>query len=161
MANPAPFWKTKRLGKMSQAEWESLCDGCGQCCLHRLEDADTGAIAMTDVACELLDTNSCRCGDYENRKDIVADCVQLTPASVVKLPWLPETCACRLVADGQDLPDWHPLVSGSPDSVHEADISVQGKVISENFVDNLEEHVTRWLEREVKNQPIWRLGMPP
>lgn len=157
---PNPFWKTKRLSDMSREDWESLCDGCGQCCLHKLEDADTGAIAMTDVACELLDTHTCRCGDYANRKEIVEDCVQLTPATVGRLPWLPETCAYRLVWQGEDLPDWHPLVSGSPDSVHEAGISVQDKVVSETFVDDLEDHVTRWLEEKVKNRPIWRLGMP-
>lgn len=160
MTGQLPFWKTKQLKDLSLSEWESLCDGCGQCCLHKLEDADTSAIAMTDVACELLDTHTCRCKDYSNRKKIVPDCVQLTPSTVTKLPWLPETCAYLLVANGDDLPNWHPLISGSAESVHKAGISVQDKVISETLVDDLEDHVTRWLEQTVKTRPVWRLGQP-
>src|SRR5688572_28711526 len=107
---------------MTASEWESLCDGCGRCCLVKLEDEDTGQIDYTDVACTLLDGDSCRCRDYANRQRKVADCVRLTPAAVRSLSWLPPTCAYRLVAEGQGLPWWHPLVSGDPETVHLAGI---------------------------------------
>ncbi len=126
-ARAAPFWKTKRLSQMSQAEWESLCDGCGRCCLNKLEDIDTGATHFTNVACRLFDTASCRCKDYANRKRQVSDCVQLSPRNVKRIVWLPPTCAYRLVAEGKDLAWWHPLVSGSPETVHEAGVSVRGR----------------------------------
>ncbi len=120
-----PFWKTKTLAQMTRIEWESLCDGCGQCCLHKLQDMDNGDYYITDLACTLLDCRTARCGDYGNRFSIVPDCVQLTPKKVYETDWLPETCAYRLVAEGQDLAWWHPLVSGSPETVHEAGISVR------------------------------------
>lgn len=123
-----PFWKTKPLEAMSAAEWESLCDGCGKCCLSKLEDEDTAEIYWTTVACHMLDPQSCRCSDYANRKVHVPDCVQLTPDSVRTLDWLPATCGYRLVAHGQDLYWWHPLLSGSRDTVHEAGISVRGRI---------------------------------
>ncbi|MEJ0023585.1 MAG: YcgN family cysteine cluster protein [Alphaproteobacteria bacterium] len=122
-----PFWKTKTLAEMTEGEWESLCDGCGKCCLIGLEDADTGEIYLTDVACDLLDSGACRCKDYANRKKHVPDCVKLTPELVPELTWLPKTCAYRLVAEKKDLRWWHPLVSGDPESVHEANVSVRGK----------------------------------
>ncbi|AQS41662.1 MAG: Hypothetical protein BHV28_09670 [Candidatus Tokpelaia hoelldobleri] len=117
-----------KLRAMSQAEWESLCDGCGRCCMHKLEDEDTGNYYATSVSCALLDCESCRCVDYENRKTRIADCIRLTPDMVQTLPWLPEDCAYRLVAEGKPLKWWHHLVSGSHETVHEAGISVRGKV---------------------------------
>lgn len=123
-----PFWRRKALSELAAAEWESLCDGCGRCCLVKLEDEDTGAIAYTDVACRLFDAGTCRCKDYENRQKKVPDCVRLKPEEVSSLSWLPPTCAYRLVADGRDLPWWHPLVSGDPRTVQEAGISVRGRV---------------------------------
>lgn len=142
---PLPFWKQKTLTQMSQEEWESLCDGCGQCCLHKVEDADTGEIGLTDVACAWLDLEGCGCKDYENRQKNVPDCVQLTPGRATTLRWLPQSCAYRLVADGKDLHWWHPLVSGDPDTVHEAGISVRGKAVSEEHVKDIEQHVVDWL----------------
>jgi uncharacterized cysteine cluster protein YcgN (CxxCxxCC family) len=123
-----PFWKTKTLEAMTPQEWESLCDGCGKCCLSKLEDEDTGEIYWTTVACRLLDAQSCRCSDYSDRKRHVPDCVQLTPGTVRDLDWLPATCGYRLVAGGEDLYWWHPLVSGSAETVHQAGISIRGRV---------------------------------
>ncbi|MTI10901.1 YcgN family cysteine cluster protein [Curvivirga aplysinae] len=145
-SEPLPFWETKSLYEMTQTEWESLCDGCGQCCLHKMEDIDTGEIAVTNVACKLLDLNSCQCKHYPNRLDHVPDCVQLTPKDAETLTWLPKTCAYKLIADGDDLPTWHPLISGDPNTVHEAGISVQDEVVGEEEVEDLEEHVMHWLE---------------
>ncbi len=125
------FWKRKSLAEMSSAEWESLCDGCALCCLQKLEDEDTGEIFFTDVACKLLDLNSCRCRDYPARAKKVANCLVLSVENPQAFAWLPATCAYRLLADGGDLPEWHPLLTGDPDSVHEAGISVMGKVVSE------------------------------
>ena len=127
-AMPEPFWKTKTLEEMSAAEWESLCDGCGKCCLSKLEDEDTGDIYFTTVGCRLLDSQACRCRDYANRTALVSDCVRLTPQSVCTISWLPSTCAYRLIAEGRDLYWWHHLISGSTDTVHQAGISVRGKV---------------------------------
>lgn len=131
---------------MSEAEWESLCDGCGRCCLNKLEDFDTGEIFWTDVACTLLDGESCRCRKYETRFETVPDCVALTPEAVRSLAWLPPTCAYRLVAEGTNLKWWHPLRSGDPESVHRAGISVKGRTVSEDGVPvaGLEDHVVRW-----------------
>ncbi|MFG1419057.1 YcgN family cysteine cluster protein [Xanthobacter sp. V0B-10] len=123
-----PFWRTTPLAAMNAAQWESLCDGCGRCCLVKLEDEDTGQIAYTDVACRLFDTGSCRCSDYAHRSEKVEDCVRLTPEAVATLSWLPPTCAYRLLQEGKDLPFWHPLISGDPASVHAAGISVAGRV---------------------------------
>jgi uncharacterized protein len=141
MSPSQPFWRTVPLAAMTSAQWESLCDGCGKCCLHKLEDADTGDIHFTNVACHLLDLTSCRCANYPHRKKLVPDCVKLTPERIEQLRWMPQTCAYRLVAAGEDLPHWHPLVSGDPDSVHAAGISVRGRVISERFAGPLEDHV--------------------
>ena len=129
-----PFWRVKALEKMTQPEWESLCDGCGRCCLNKLEDEDTGDIHLTRLSCALLDISSCRCSDYANRKTLMPDCVQIDPAKARSLPWLPVTCAYRLVAEGKDLPWWHPLISGRPETVHEAGISVRGLARSEKGV---------------------------
>ena len=123
-----PFWRTKSLDEMSEAEWESLCDGCGRCCLNKLEDWDTGEISWTDIACRLLDGQTCRCTKYTSRQVLVPDCIPLTPDTVRSLTWLPPTCGYRLIAEGRDLYWWHPLVSGDPDTVHAAGISVRGRV---------------------------------
>ncbi|TCD13532.1 YcgN family cysteine cluster protein [Oricola cellulosilytica] len=123
-----PFWQTKSLGEMSPDEWESLCDGCGKCCMSKLIDDDTDEIHFTTVACRLFNENTCRCADYLNRQAIVPDCVRLTPENVGEIEWLPSTCAYRLLAEGRPLYDWHPLVSGDPASVHEASMSMRGRV---------------------------------
>jgi len=131
---------------MTAGEWESLCDGCGKCCLVKLQDADTDVVVYTDVACRLLDCGSCRCSDYPNRKAKVTDCVVLSPALVNELGWMPSTCAYRLLKEGKDLYWWHPLVSGDPNTVHDAGISVRGRAISEALVEDAElpEHVVDW-----------------
>jgi len=146
MAETAPFWRRKTLEEMTDAEWESLCDGCGRCCLNKLEDWDTGRIAWTNVACRLLDGDSCKCRDYPNRFATVPDCEQLTPEVVRSISWLPPTCGYRLVGEGRDLPWWHPLVSGDPDTVHAAGVSVRGRTVSEEGipVEALEDHVVAW-----------------
>lgn len=132
--NTPPFWKRKSLAEMDRAEWESLCDGCGRCCLHKLEDIDTGLLFYTSVVCHLFDDEHCRCTRYEARSVLVPDCLVLEPGNLDRINFLPETCAYRLLNEGLDLPDWHPLVSGDPESVHKEGISVRGKVISETYV---------------------------
>ncbi|MFP4160787.1 MAG: YcgN family cysteine cluster protein [Ectothiorhodospira sp.] len=139
------FWEGRPLEDLSRDEWEALCDGCGRCCLHKLQDADTDEIYFTDVACRLLDLHSCRCGDYARRTRHVPDCIALWPDEVAQTPWLPSTCAYRLLAQGDPLPEWHPLVSGDPQSVHAAGVSVRGRVISEEAMDDdWEAHVVQW-----------------
>jgi uncharacterized cysteine cluster protein YcgN (CxxCxxCC family) len=141
------FWKTKSLEEMSDAEWESLCDGCARCCLEKLEDEDTGKIYFTHVSCKLLDAGLCACKDYSHRSELVSDCVRLTPSNVRTLNWLPPSCAYRMVAEGRDLYWWHPLVSGDPDTVHQAGVSVRGRVQgTENEIadEDLEDHIVRW-----------------
>jgi uncharacterized cysteine cluster protein YcgN (CxxCxxCC family) len=142
----APFWETTPLAVMSETQWESLCDGCGKCCLIRLEDEDTGAIHLTDVHCRLFDGIACRCRDYVNRQAKVPDCVKLTPETVGSLSWLPRTCAYRLVAEGRPLFDWHPLVSGDASSVHDAGMSVIDATISEKAVRRraLARRIVQW-----------------
>lgn len=120
---------------MNSAEWEALCDGCGKCCLNKLEDADTAEVAYTSVACRLFDGESCRCADYANRRRHVPECVFLTPATLPQNAyWMPNTCAYRLLYEGRELPDWHPLISGDPNSVHAAGQSVKNRTISELLV---------------------------
>ncbi|WP_204949339.1 YcgN family cysteine cluster protein [Methylopila capsulata] len=137
LAEP-PFWRVKTLAEMSAPEWESLCDGCGRCCLLKLQDEDTDRIAYTDVACRLFDLGTCRCSDYPNRQTRVPDCVRLTPEIVEDIGWLPPTCAYRLVDEGKDLPAWHPLVSGDPETVVTAGVSVRSRVASETGVSEWE-----------------------
>ncbi|WP_298920665.1 YcgN family cysteine cluster protein [uncultured Roseobacter sp.] len=138
------FWERKPLGKLSQREWESLCDGCGKCCLNKLEDEDSGAVALTRIACRLLDDSTCRCAHYENRHQFVPDCIVLKPNNLDRHAyWMPETCAYRLLWQGDPLPDWHPLISGTSQSVHDAGVSVQGWTLSEFDIpeDEWEDHV--------------------
>ncbi|MBX3598543.1 MAG: YcgN family cysteine cluster protein [Rhizobiaceae bacterium] len=145
-----PFWKQKTLEAMTSQEWESLCDGCGKCCLSKLEDEDTGDIYWTSVGCRLLDSGSCRCRNYENRMQIVDDCVGLNPQNVRTIVWLPQTCAYRLVAEGRELYWWHPLVSGSKETVHEAGISVRGRVTAlENELADAEDYFDHMLDHDL------------
>lgn len=127
-----PFWQTKRLDEMTVREWESLCDGCGLCCLVRFEDEDTGEITPTRVACRLFDSDACTCTNYAERHKHVPDCIKLTPYNIEKLPWMPLSCAYRRLDEGKDLPHWHPLITGDPESVHLADVSVRGQTINED-----------------------------
>jgi uncharacterized cysteine cluster protein YcgN (CxxCxxCC family) len=144
MAARPPFWKTKRLSEMTQAEWESLCDGCGRCCLHKLRYEETGELAFTNVACRLLDLNTCRCGDYARRREHVPDCVHLNPQALEKIDWLPPSCAYRRLAEGRDLAWWHPLVSGDPETVHAAGVSVRGRAVGERTAGPLDHHIADW-----------------
>lgn len=146
-AQEGSFWKTKTLEQLSPGEWESLCDGCARCCLEKLEDEETGDIYHTHISCKLLDSGLCACRDYPNRQAQVPDCVRLTPHEVRTLTWLPPSCAYKLVAEGRDLYWWHHLISGDPNSVHEAGVSVRGRVYgTEADVpdDELPAHIVKW-----------------
>ncbi|MBK5931531.1 YcgN family cysteine cluster protein [Halochromatium salexigens] len=155
MAKPCPssepipsidaFWQHLPLEQISAAQWESLCDGCAKCCVTKYEDEDTGAIHYTDVACHLLDQERCQCGDYPHRSTRVPDCITLTPATLAEPYWLPETCAYRLVAEGQPLPDWHPLVCGDPDAVHRLGYSVRGRVECETTAGDPLMRLITWI----------------
>lgn len=137
MTPPRPrFWETVPLEKMTRPEWESLCDGCGKCCLNKLEDEDTGEVALTRVACRLLDDDTCQCSQYPIRHQFVPECIVLKPGNLEKnLYWMPETCAYKLLWTGKKLFKWHPLISGDRDSVHRAGVSVQGMTVSEFEID--------------------------
>ncbi|MDX1541560.1 MAG: YcgN family cysteine cluster protein [Geminicoccaceae bacterium] len=141
-----PFWQRKSLAEMTPDEWEQLCDGCGRCCLLKLEDEDTAEVVYTDVACRLLDLGTCRCTRYPIRRRLVRDCVALTPENLERLEWMPSTCAYRRLHEGRGLPDWHPLVTGRAESVHEAGISVRGRVLREGTVadEDLEDRIVDW-----------------
>jgi len=145
----ASWWNRLALSELSVEQWERLCDGCGQCCLHVLEDEETGDFARTTVHCRYLDATACRCTDYANRQQNVPACVALTPTRAAQYDWLPPTCAYRLRAAGLPLQDWHPLETGDPDSVHRAGISVRGRIISEEFVpdEHMQDYVMHWVEQ--------------
>jgi uncharacterized cysteine cluster protein YcgN (CxxCxxCC family) len=141
-----PFWREKAIKDLNPEEWEALCDGCARCCLQKLEDDATGEIYYTQVVCDLLDEETCRCGDYVNRSHRVPECVVLKPAILDQLHWMPSTCAYRLLAQGEDLPEWHPLVTGDRNSTHLAGMSVRGRVyrLSEICEDDLEDYIVDW-----------------
>ena len=149
-----PFWKTKTLADMNKAEWESLCDGCGRCCLNKLEDEDTGKFLYTRAACKLLDIGTCQCMDYVNRAKRVPDCVTLTPKNVPELGWLPESCAYRRLDEGKGLSWWHPLVSGTPDTVRQAGISVENEAYTEEgiSIEELVHHI--WKLPKAKRKTV-------
>lgn len=148
MAETQAWWNTVPLAELSPGQWEALCDGCAKCCLHKLEDEDSGEVYYTKVRCRYLHESSCRCSDYANRSVLVPNCIQLTPATTSALEWLPETCAYRLRANHQPLADWHPLVSNDPESVHRAGISIRGRAVSDEYVhpDGYDEHIIHWVE---------------
>ncbi len=152
MTDPTPFWQRKQLDQMTRAEWESLCDGCGRCCLHKLRHEDTGELSFTNVACRLLDLHSCGCSKYATRRRHVPDCVQLTPEVLREIDWLPPSCAYRRVAEGRGLAWWHPLVSGDPETVHTAGISVRGRAISEKYAGPMEDHIAGWPGRNARGR---------
>ena len=145
----AEFWQRKSLAQMNESEWESLCDGCARCCMIKLQDEETDEVHYTALVCDLLDIETCRCSRYPQRHELVPDCVELTAQTAATFGWLPVTCAYRTLAEGRPLPDWHPLVSGDPDSVHQAGISVRGKVVPQAAVhsDEQDTMVVSWVEQ--------------
>jgi uncharacterized cysteine cluster protein YcgN (CxxCxxCC family) len=144
------FWDDKSLVEMTPAEWEALCDGCGRCCLMKLEDEDTGEIYNSDVRCRLLNGDTCRCSDYPNRQAKVKDCIKLTPENVTTIDWIPRSCAYRRLAEGRGLAWWHPLISGDPETVITAGISVKGRTVAEGEVKagTWEDHIAEWPQYE-------------
>lgn len=142
------FWEEKTLSEMTTEEWEALCDGCGRCCLMKLEDEDSGEILNSDVHCRLFDPESCRCADYPNRQAKVPDCIKLTPENVTTISWIPKSCAYRRLAEGRGLAWWHPLVSGDPETVVAVGVSVRGRTVNETDVKDgeWESHVAEWPE---------------
>ena len=144
MSNNKHFWETKSLNQMTKVEWESLCDGCGKCCLHKLEDIDTGEISVSNVSCSFLDQTSCKCKDYKNRNENVPDCIQLDLKNLKKLDWLPSTCAYRLIDEGESLHDWHHLISGSSETIHERGMSVRDCSVNESSLKNVEKYILEW-----------------
>lgn len=145
-----PFWEDKSLNEMSAEEWEALCDGCGRCCLTKLEDEETAEVFVSDVHCRLLDGETCRCTDYVNRQKKVPDCIRLTPDNVGEIAWIPRSCAYRRLAEGRGLAWWHPLVSGDPETVVAAGVSVRGRTLSEEKVTagEWEDHIVTWPDWE-------------
>lgn len=143
----ADFWHHKSLAQMNRDEWEALCDGCGKCCLHKLEDEETHELAYTRVICRYFDEGNCRCKVYQTRKTLVPECVVLTPENLKQLHFMPSSCAYRLLHEGKELPAWHPLLSGKRTAAIESGNSVAGKVISEEYVheDGLDEHIVKWV----------------
>ncbi len=142
------FWKNKSLQEMTPEEWESLCDGCAKCCIFKFEEAETGHIMQTDVVCKLLDLDTCYCSRYEQRKILVPDCITISPENILQLKWMPVTCSYRLLALGKELPNWHPLVTGNKKSAIAADKTVQGNVVSETEIDDLEQRIIGWFDPE-------------
>jgi uncharacterized cysteine cluster protein YcgN (CxxCxxCC family) len=156
-ADPRPFWEVKALGEMTPAEWESLCDGCGLCCLVRFEDEDTGEVIPTRVHCRLFDPKTCQCSDYANRKVHVPECIKLTPGNIDDLEWMPPSCAYRRLYEGKPLPHWHPLITGDPESVHRAGVSVRGQTFSEDKLADPEDaldYVAPDLLRDKSDDPF-------
>jgi uncharacterized cysteine cluster protein YcgN (CxxCxxCC family) len=155
LSSPAPFWQRKKLAELTDEEWERLCDGCGRCCLKKLQDETTGRVAYTDVACKLLDRDRCRCRRYARRHELVADCITLRSGDARAFDWLPTTCAYRKLAAGQPLEWWHPLVSGDPETVHRAGISVRGRTLAGSAVavDDLETRIVRWIKTAPLRRP--------
>ncbi len=158
-ASTLPFWKEKSLREMNASEWESLCDNCGLCCLHKVEETQNNEYLCTNIACKLLDLRTGRCKDYLNRKQIVPDCVQLTPKLLEEIGWLPDSCAYRLVHEGKGLYDWHPLISGTYDTVLKAGIGVQGRTVSETLYKDGDHAIEIWLKEG--RQPLWKNPIPP
>jgi uncharacterized cysteine cluster protein YcgN (CxxCxxCC family) len=148
MDKVSDWWQEKPLAELSNTEWEALCDGCAKCCLHKLEDEESGEVFYTKIRCRYLDEKKCRCTDYANRSILVPNCIDLRSNDVAALEWLPSTCAYRLRAHGEPLPNWHPLVSGDKGSVHTEGVSIRGRAISEEYVhpDGYDEHIVHWVE---------------
>ncbi len=144
------FWEQKKLEEMTDSEWEQLCDHCGRCCLIKLEDEDNGNLYYTNVVCQYHDSERCHCTRYDERSWLVPDCIKVTPRVAREESWLPDTCAYRLLAEGNKLFDWHPLISGQPDSVYQAGFSIRHHVVSELFVqqEDLEDHLIEWSDAE-------------
>lgn len=144
------FWEHLSLDELNDAEWEALCDGCGRCCLLKLEDEDTSVVHITDVSCVLLDTDTCRCTQYSERKTIVPECLNVRPLDADKLRWLPSSCAYRRLHEGRPLANWHPLISKDPNSVHAAGIGMSGRCVSENLVPvhELPQRLVHWPDEE-------------
>ena len=140
------FWKHKSLAEMSPAEWESLCDGCAKCCIFKFEEDDTGRILQTDVVCKLLDIDNCSCTEYPQRKTLVPDCISITADNILGLKWMPTSCTYRQLALGNDLPEWHPLITGDSKSTQKMGKSVQGRVVSESDVDDVEDRIIGWFD---------------
>lgn len=142
------FWQTTPLAEMTREQWESLCDGCGQCCLHKLEDEESEEVFYTDIACEFLNLKTCQCSDYVNRKNIEPNCMVLTPELVSRCDWLPASCAYRLLEEGKPLEQWHPLLSGKSTSVHESGVSIAGVALSAKYIhpDDYEERIIHWVK---------------
>ncbi|MFW5714445.1 MAG: YcgN family cysteine cluster protein [Brevefilum sp.] len=143
------FWEEKSLDEMTREEWEVLCDGCGKCCLHKIDEIESGKILYTRVACQFLDINTCRCRNYARRSELISDCVDLTPELVRKLSWLPESCAYRRISEGRGLAWWHPLISGSSDTVRSAGVSVCDYAVPEKCIhlSELESYVIDWINQ--------------
>ncbi len=140
------FWETKKLSEMTTEEWESVCDGCGKCCLNKLEDEDSGEVFFTSVVCDLIDLDTCQCTRYSERTTLVPECLDLKQHDFAEYNWLPTTCANRLLIDGKELPSWHPLVSGNPETVKEAGVSISCYAMKESEVDDIEDHIIEWLK---------------
>ena len=140
------FWLTKKLTEMSQSEWESLCDQCGQCCLHKLEDEDNGQIAFTRVACNFIDIKTCHCNCYSQRTETVSYCIDLKQHDFSEFKWLPVTCAYRLLSENQPLPQWHPLITGNTNSVREAGMTISSYAVKESEVEDMEDYIIGWLD---------------
>ena len=148
MAAVTEWWNRLSLQELDKDQWEALCDGCAKCCLHKLEDEDSGEVFYTRIRCQYLDEDSCRCSDYPRRSVMVPHCIHLDKGSVADLDWLPVTCAYRLRSRGEPLPEWHYLVSGSRETVHREGVSIRGRAVSDEYVhpDGFEEHIVQWVE---------------